>query len=161
MQGPKRTFKIDFRRHSITLFLVIAVTVQFITLLNFAAKWGSQIINSKGVSSIEKSAVNAWDQSFAEYVLFLRVTIPSNAKVVLPPNFSGAPIDHVGFMQYFLFPREIINCGPDEVDECTLRVSGPDTYILRARDFPPPTLAELSKIYVPFNEEYGVYVPQP
>lgn len=105
--------------------------------------------------------MNAWDQTFAEFVLFLRVTIPSNAKVVLPPNFSGAPTDHVGFMQYFLFPREIINCGPDEVDECTLRVSGPHTYIIKVRDFPPSALAELSKIYIEFNAEYGVYVPQP
>lgn len=161
MPGPKQTLRYGFRRHSIALFLAVAVSVQLVTLLNFAAQWGTQILDSRGVSSIERSAANAWDQTFAEYIVFLRSTIPLEARVVLPPNFSGAPADHVGFMQYFLLPREVLNCGPNEVEECTLRVSGPDSYILRVRDFPPPTLAELSKIYVAFNEEYGVYVPQP
>ena len=148
------------RRHSIALFLAIAVTVQIVSSLRFAAKWGSQILDGMGVTAVEKSAVNAWDQTFADYVVFLKSTIPPDARVVLPPNFSGAPTDHIGFMQYFLLPREVINCGLYEVQECTLRVNDPNTYILRVRDFPPPTLAELSKIYVEFNEAYGVYVPQ-
>lgn len=101
-----------------------------------------------------------WTMEFSEYVAFLNDLIPEDAKVILPPNDSGLPLDNIGYIQHLLFPRDVQNCGKDEVEQCVLRVRGSNTYILADNNFPPRELAELSKTYIKFSDGYGVYVPK-
>jgi hypothetical protein len=101
-------------------------------------------------------------RDFFEYVTFLRASIPETGKVVLPPHSSigdaGAYTD-VSFMQYFLFPRAVLNCS-EPVAECVRALTGPTSYLLRIRDFPPPLVAADDKDYVPFRDGLGLYVPK-
>jgi hypothetical protein len=108
----------------------------------------------------ERAAVLQEGQVFAGYIAFLRSHIPKEARVILPPTRPQRPLAHIGFMQYYLFPRDIHNCGYDEVDDCILRVVGRNTFILGLPDFPPRELAELSKQFVPYQDDYGVFIPK-
>ena len=90
---------------------------------------------------------------------FLRESIPEDARVVLPPH-SGGIYDHIGLVQYFLVPRDIINCGPNEVEACVKRVAGKSTFILAVGNFPPRDVAEETKRFVEYDDDLGVYVPK-
>ena len=108
----------------------------------------------------ERAAVLEEDEDFASYIAFLRSHIPEDARLILPPSRPARPLAHIGFMQYYLFPRDIHNCGYDEIDVCILRVTGGNTFILALPDFPPRELAELSKRFVPYRDGYGVFAPK-
>jgi hypothetical protein len=100
-------------------------------------------------------------EEFAAYIDFLHREVPTQAKVILPPRLPVQAEAHVGLMQYYLFPRQIHNCGVDEVEACVRRSTGVATYLLVVKEFPPRALAEAAHQYVPFNEERGVYAPNP
>jgi len=108
----------------------------------------------------QRAAVLDQGEDFAGYVAFLRSEIPEDARVILPPLLPEGPFSHIGYMQYFLFPRDIHNCGFDEVDACVLRVVGGNTFILGLPWFPPRELAERSKRYIPYRDGFGVFVPK-
>ena len=97
---------------------------------------------------------------FAGYISFLRAQVPEDGRVVLPPWQWQETVAHVGFMQYFLFPRELHNCGLDEVPACTLRASGRNTFIVALPDFPPRELAEQAKRFISYQDGMGVFVPK-
>lgn len=97
---------------------------------------------------------------FAGYIEFIRNNVPENAKVILPPSSMYTPYAHVGLMQFFLFPRDLHNCGADEVEECVKRVQGSDWYILAVQRFPPEDIASQSMRRIDFNSKLGLYVPE-
>lgn len=97
---------------------------------------------------------------FASYLEFVRDHVPPDAQVMLPPRTVVSPYAHIYLMQYFLYPRRLHNCGPNEVEACMGRIqTNPEFYILGLRHFPPRDLAEIGKDYVPFNDDIGVFVP--
>jgi hypothetical protein len=108
----------------------------------------------------QRSAILVDGEELAGYLGFLRANIPEDARVILPPLFPQRPVAHVGLMQYYLFPRDIHNCGFGEVEECTLRVVGAHTYIIGLPDFPPVELALRSKRYIPYRDGLGVFAPK-
>jgi hypothetical protein len=112
-----------------------------------------------GLPAWQRAAIILEGEEFAGYLEFLRTEIPDDARVILPPRVPFRPVAHVGFMQYFLYPREIHNCGVNEVDACVLRVGGRTTYIVAVSDFPPPEHAQVTKCFVEFDEAFGVWVP--
>jgi len=108
-----------------------------------------------------RSATLLEGSDFAGYVAFLRQTIPEDARVLLPPRSVYSPMAHVGLMQYFLFPRDIHNCGVNEVEACILRVrESAGTYVLSLQRFPPRELASQTMRYVAFDDGRGVFVPK-
>ena len=107
-----------------------------------------------------RSAVLLEGREFAEFVGFIRQTVPSDARVILPPRLPLRPISHSGFMQYFLFPRDIHNCGISEVEACIRRVTGSKTYIVAVEGFPPADVQPSGKDFVEFDGTTGVYVPR-
>ena len=114
----------------------------------------------RGLPAWERTALFQEDEDFAGFISFLRLQIPEDGRLILPPRRPERSLAHVGFMQYFLFPREIHTCGLNEVDDCILRVTGRKTYIISLPDFPPRDLAERSKRFVPYSGDYGVFVPK-
>lgn len=91
---------------------------------------------------------------------FIRDTVPEDAKVIVPPSRPIQTLSHVGFVEYFLMPREIHNCGENEIRECVLRMTGDNSYILVGGEFPPNELAEQVKKFLPFKDGMGIYIPK-
>jgi hypothetical protein len=74
----------------------------------------------------ERSALLSEGRDFLEFVTFLREAIPESGKVVLPPYTDVSevgPFAFPTFIQYFFFPREVLNCG-EPVDDCVRALTG-------------------------------------
>lgn len=146
------------------LFLVIAALSALIQLILVGRDYAVPLIQTawtaRHAPAWQRAAALQEDEDFAGFIAFLRQNIPEDARVILPPNKPERPLAHIGFMQYYLFPREIHNCGVNEVDDCILRVTGRNTYILGLPDFPPRALAQQSKRFVGYHDDYGVFVPK-
>lgn len=144
------------------LLLAVAAVFQLqYSLSHYSLPWLSKVWQVRQLPVWERSALFLEGEDFAGYVGFLRDNIPDNARVVLPPHLPPSPYQDLSFMQYFLAPREMLNCGVNEVNACILRVTGKTTYILGMPDFPPPELALRSKVYIPYKPGWGVYAPKP
>ena len=156
--------QVSLRRYvhwAIQALFIIIVIVQSRNLANdYVIHKSKAVWGLKGFSAIDRSAIFTEGRGFAEYMSFLRDTIPENAKVVMPPHQPVQPLSNLGFVQYFLMPRTIINCGIDEVRECVLRMTGEHSYIVTAWKFPPKDAAESVKKFIPFRNELGVYAPK-
>ena len=113
----------------------------------------------KDQPAILRSAIILKGQDFTDYIDFVRQTVPEDAKVLLPPHTPVQVYSNMGLMEYFLMPRELHNCGVNEVEECVLRMTGPTSYIITAWKFPPRDIAVQVKEFVPFKDEKGIYAP--
>ena len=146
------------------LFLVLAALSAFFQLILVARDYAVPLIQTAWTARQEpawqRAAELQEDEDFAGFIAFLRQSIPEDARVILPPNKPERPLAHIGFMQYYLFPRDIHNCGVNEIDDCILRVTGRNTYILGLPDFPPRALAHQSQRFVGYHDDYGVFVPK-
>jgi len=145
------------------LILLAAAAMQMAWVtLDFAAPRTRQYAAVRDRPAWERSAVLSEGTDFAEFVAFLRTNIPESAKVVLPPHSDigqAGAYTYVSFMQYFFFPRHVLNCGED-VAECVRGLSGPSSYLVRIGPFPPADLASEHKTYVPFRDDLGLYAPK-
>ena len=121
---PSLELKDRLPKYLWAFLLFSALIVQFVLLSDYLIRWVDRLGQYKRSSAILKSVAFSWDQNFADYSQFLREIIPIGARVILPPQNIGIPADHVGYMQYVLFPRDIHNCGSDEVEACIQRVIG-------------------------------------
>lgn len=103
----------------------------------------------------------AFGMQFGSYVEFLRKEIPEDKTAALPPPSEHVALGHTGLMQYFLFPRRTTNCPTDQLPEkCLNQIGGPGVYVLRVGEFPEePIRSQLDKTYLPFNDDWGLYVP--
>ncbi len=142
------------------LFLIVVIVQSWNLANDYVIQKSKAVWWLKGFSAIDRSAIFTEGMEFAEYMSFLRDTVPENAKVVMPPHQPVQPLSNMGFAEYFLMPRTIINCGSDEVRECVLRMTGEHSYIVTAWKFPPKDAAESVKKFIPFRNELGVYAPK-
>jgi hypothetical protein len=101
-------------------------------------------------------------KDFMEFVAFLRQVIPETGKVVFPPHSyiaKAGAFTELGFMQYFMFPRSVLNCA-EPVEDCVRGLTGASSYIVAIGGFPPASVAEEVKDFIPFRGDRGVYVPR-
>jgi hypothetical protein len=113
-------------------------------------------------SAWERSALLSEGEDFLAFVSFLRGAIPESGKVVFPPKSYASKagvFTELGFMKYFLFPRQVLNCA-EPVEECVRSLTGPSSFIVAVGGFPPPEAAEEVKDYIPFQDGKGVYAPR-
>ena len=161
LQEPRQS---SLRRYVYWMFqalFFIVVIVQSRNLVNdYVIRKSKAVWVLKGFSALERSAILSKGMEFAEYMSFLRETVPENAKVVMPPHQPLQTLSNMGFGEYFLMPRRIINCGSDETRECVLRMTGENSYIVTAGNFPPKDAAESVKKFIPFRNDLGVYAPK-
>lgn len=97
-------------------------------------------------------------------MVFVRRVVPPDATLVIPREEQHYLYGHEGMMEFFFFPRQVINCPtsqPSEVEACIRSLRGDTTYFLRVEGFPPEEAAETSKIYIGLDDTHGVYVPRP
>ena len=145
---------------AILLSIALIVQIRIITN-NYVQPLIRQLPTLANESAIIRSATILHGVEFAEYIEFVRANVPENARVLLPPNKPVQPMANVGLMQFYLFPRELHNCGVDEVDACLQRNEDSDFFILTAWKFPPEEWTSRNRQFIQHNEESGVYAPLP
>ncbi len=112
-----------------------------------------------GQPAWERGARWALGDHFADYVSFVHRLTDDTSSIVLPPHSIIQPYAEVGLMQFYFFPRKVYNCGPNEAAKCMYRARTEHTYVLAMPHFPPPEEALKYKVYVPFDDKFGLYVP--
>jgi hypothetical protein len=114
-----------------------------------------------GQSAVWRGVNFSSGQDFANYVKFLNATIPQQATVVLPPEGIGpAPISRTPYMQFFLAPRQVVNC-PTDGEACAENFSAAGAYVLVVRrdQFPASSLLEDKDRLAFYDENLGVLFP--
>jgi hypothetical protein len=141
--------------------LIVVVVSQTMTLWDkVISPLAIRVIEIKEFSALERSAILHEGFEFADYINFIRETIPSGAKVILPPHSTRHSLTNFGFADYFLMPRELHNCGRNEIDECILRMTGDRSYIPVLSDFPPREIVAQVKQFIPYKGNFGVWAPK-
>lgn len=142
------------------LLLAGTAVVQVASLLIGVRALAQKVGEWQGVPAVERSVRIAFGDDFEALVTFLRTRIPEDGRLVIPPMDLDATLGNVGLVQYFLFPREIVNCpSGDDLPACVRSLTGAQTCILRIGDFPPQEDVPSTKMYIPFDEERGLYCP--
>lgn len=121
---------------------------------------GEEIWEVRSLPALERSAEIAFGPRFASFIAFLTKVIPPEGRVVVPPMSLELVYGNIGIMQFFLFPRDIVNCpsGPT-LSSCISSMKGGSTYILAIGDFPKPEDVPEGKILLRHTENRGVYRP--
>jgi 4-amino-4-deoxy-L-arabinose transferase-like glycosyltransferase len=110
-----------------------------------------------GMPALWRSAYFSQGEKFADYVVFLNENIPTGGRVVLPPSGYGPKlVGNTPSMQFFLSPRQVINC----LDlECAANLSVDNTYLLVVDDFPGDVVTQKFGRVLMFNERWGLLQP--
>jgi hypothetical protein len=113
-------------------------------------------------SATWRSADLMFGHDYAEYIEFVKATVPEDGLVIIPKESQDWTFGNVGLMQYFLFPRQIANCPITDLEGCILKLTGTNIYLLAINaSFPPKDLAAQVKLYIEFDGERGIFVPYP
>ncbi len=143
------------------LLLAAAVAFQLWHVAHdYAVPWGRRVAQAWDLPVWRRTALFLNGEQFADYIGFLRDQVPDDARVILPPRLPLGNFSYVSYIQYYLFPRDIHNCGINEIEACVERVRGSNTFILAVDDFPPAALASQHKRLIPFNDHLGLYAPR-
>jgi hypothetical protein len=146
---------------SAVLILVVFVIIQSRQSLTSVTNQLNTIYHNIAQSATWRGAT-FYSKEFADLVAFLNQEVPLNATVVLPPRGVGfVPLTHTQYMQYFLYPRKIINCN-SRYQECMQSfLDQANTYVVvaEAGQF-SAFLEELpSQRLRVFSPEYGLLIP--
>jgi hypothetical protein len=110
-----------------------------------------------GQAGLWRSANFGQNQRFANYVQFLNENIPTNARVVLPPEGGGLKVlSTTPYMQFFLAPRQVLNCTDAA---CLQTISRENTYFLVVGDFPADGRSAPARKVRMFDSEWGLLLP--
>jgi len=147
----------------LSLLLLLAGTLyQGYRFLGVATREVPKVWKTIGGSRLWRSANYAQNKRFADYVIFLNETIPQKARVVLPPeNIGPRLLGHVPYMQYFLMPREVLNCSEGEA-ACLQRFSENGAYVVVVNPdfFPGSNASQYTDRLRMFDMDWGVLLPQ-
>jgi hypothetical protein len=140
----------------VTLLLTLGVLFQTGYLLRNASRDLGRIARSIGQTALWRGAKFNQGQRFANYVQFLHQNVPDDGRVVLPPAGVGPrALGLTPFMQFFLAPREVINCNDFN---CLRDLSREDTYILVVGEFPDSGYFPQDRLM--FDESWGVILSE-
>jgi hypothetical protein len=146
------------------IMLGIVIVIQgYLVTDGYALIWLKRVCRLAGHSALERSAVYASGNRFSEYMEFLREQIPPNGIAIITTGMVGGETGHEAIMEYYLHPREIINCASGRpVEECIPALTKGDTYVLAVGEFPPEKIMGEYKVFIPFDPDHfyrGVYIP--
>jgi len=136
------------------IVLLIAVLIQ-VTVLSI--EYGANLIavrKNLGKSGQWRGANFNQSQRVADYIEFLNRNIPDNARVVLPSFLGDSKILITPYMQFFLAPRQVINCTSLE---CMQSVSRDESYIIITGNLPVDLYPNAS--YTMFDDNWGLILP--
>jgi len=149
-------FSAKHRYTLVTILLTLGVMFQAGYLLRNASHDLERIARSIGQTALWRGAKFNQGQRFANYVQFLHQNVPEDGRVVLPPAGVGPrALGFTPFMQFFLAPREVINCSDFG---CLRDLSREDTYILVVGEFPGGGYFPQDQLL--FDESWGVILSE-
>ena len=150
----------NLRRHFVLISLLFMVIFQLKYVIQYETPIFQRLLKIEE-QGLERSALLERGSNGRDLIMFLVANIPEDASVLLPPGAWPQWYAHVGFMQYFLYPRTIHNCGKDEIVACITRMNPSTTfYIPRFYGFPPPEFLDDSWEYIPQSPDFGLYRPE-
>ena len=159
-QSAEARFRLPLGSLVISLLLAGSIVYQLsIVWDGYAKKWVPRVWSTMELPAWERAALYLGGPDFADYIGFIRQSTSPEARIILPPWEPATLYSNVGFMQYFLFPRDIHNCGIGEVEACVRRIEGANTYILALDYFPPRELASQRRVLLPFKDQLGLFGP--
>jgi hypothetical protein len=86
------------------------------------------IVNSQQ-SAIFRGADSAFGGEFANFIEFIRNEVPDDGIVYLPREASRVQYQSKYYLQFFLFPRQVIYCG-NALNDCLTLLISDETFIL-------------------------------
>ena len=145
------------KRLLLSALLVICVLIQGVFLLRILPRQILEVWKTIGQPAAWRGANFSQGHKFADYILFLNQNIPENARVVLPPiDQASKALATTPFMQFFLAPRQVLNCNDLA---CAQNLSRENTYILIVNDFPGSGVEHNPQQRIMFDQAWGVLLP--
>ena len=139
------------------LLLLAGVLIQGILSLGSSLDDLKGVRATLGMPALWRSAYFSQGKKFADYVLFLNENIPAQGRVVLPPTGYGPKfLGNTPVMQFFLAPRQVLNCTDRE---CAEKLSPENTFLIAIEDFPSEAAAQKFGQRLTFNEQWGLLLP--
>jgi hypothetical protein len=162
-KGPHLKKSLKQREHVVLIVLGLFVLAQLTILL-----WVGIIPAREKIRSVwdlpaqERSATLGFGDDFRAYVKFLNDQIPVDANVIVPPMSVDNVFGNAAMMQYFLFPKRIVNCpGEISLEECVERLHGDGVYILATGAYHLVDPLEIEGTFISFSAQSGLILPQP
>jgi hypothetical protein len=141
----------------LTIFILIQA---WVIAMHVVLPLNRELKTLEGRSALERSALLSFGDRFTGYLRFVIDEIPDDARVVLPPISVDETYGNIGIMQYFLFPRDIVNC-PSVADTsgCLEQFRGGATYFLFVKGFPGKVMVAETRQFVEFDVDLGIFLP--
>jgi hypothetical protein len=137
--------KADRRRSGVRLRLILIAVLtlgivgQMAFLLDdFILPWGWRVKQVWDQPRIVRSADMSLGAPATRVIKFVRSVTPEDATIVLPPEGDPGRFALARSMQYFFFPRRLIECGSAESDVCVRALASAESYVIATPDFPSP-----------------------
>jgi hypothetical protein len=89
--------------------------------------------------AINRSADAAYGQEYMECMRRLREKIPEDALVIVTRTTGLPQYDSRSFLQYFLFPRELLYCSEGPGPDCVRHAAAEQAYILAGTELEIPS----------------------
>ena len=160
MNALMRALNSTIVRRILTAGVMIAVVLQaIVSWTSYLQPMTARAWSLRALPVWERTATILFGEDTAAFLAFVRDKVPEDGRVILPPRSEGSIYEEVGLMQYFLMPRDIHNCGKNEVRACVQRATGEKTYILALYYFPPRDLARETRRQIHYDENRGVFAP--
>jgi len=102
------------RKPALIIFVILILIFGSFQVASFVQSIITDLTYVQGTMGEEmvwRSGVNFIGGNFGDYLTFINENTPQEATIVIPPRELGNPfIAHTNIMQFFLSPREVINC---------------------------------------------------
>jgi len=139
----------------------LMIVINLIYIMPDMGSFGLGILSNLDRTGTWRSAKFAKSKNFADYITFLRAEIPETGIVVIPPEeVSMSTLSNTPAMQFFLNPREIINC--TTIDCGAIFIGRENTYILimGLSQFPGEMIQNQLVNIRMHNDTWGVFGPE-
>lgn len=124
-----------------TIILILGILFQMGFLLReYILPWGWRAWQVRDQPRLIRSADMSLGAQAARIVRYVNQVVPRDATVLLPPGQDEARFSISRSMQYFFFPRTLVECGRLEAADCQTALTDPRVYVLASGDFPPKAM---------------------
>src|SRR3972149_3044190 len=124
------------------ILLVAAILGQTAFLLrDYVLPWGWRAKQVIDQPRLVRSADMSLGVQATRAIEFVTQVVPEEAVILLPPGGAPGRFALERSMQYFFFPRRLIECGSVESERCSQALASPEIYILATEGFPAPSAA--------------------
>lgn len=153
----------NLRSNPSKVLILLAFIIQFAVMAqSIIEPMAREILDVRNEQAPERSAVISFGDGIAGYIAFIIDRTDKDEFVLLPYRENHEVLGNEGLMQYYLIPRRITNCPFDQpFEKCLLIQGGSRTSILSLNGFPPVAIDDGKYLFVPFNEDWGIYIPIP